>query len=132
MSSGLAPERRYYSKKSARGVRYLAPIFYGRQLSRTASVSTLAEAALLLDRVPDVVLTHIYVIIPIQHAINRLHLREELGVIQLAPIRMRQIGRTIQDARTTIVKRDLQPNSAQPLNTNDLVQKFHFSEAERS
>lgn len=25
MSSGLAPERRYYSKKSARGVRYLAP-----------------------------------------------------------------------------------------------------------
>ena len=28
MSSGLAPERRYYSKKSARGIRYLAPTFF--------------------------------------------------------------------------------------------------------
>ena len=101
-------------------------------MTRTAYVSTLTEAALLLYRIPDVVLTHIYVIIPIQHAINRLYLSEELGVIQLTPIRMCQIWRTIQDARTAIVKRDLQPNSVQPLNTNDLVQKFHFSEAERS
>ena len=95
-------------------------------------LSHLAKAALLLYGVPDVIFTHVDIIIPVKHTVNGLDLGKEIRVIQFAPIRVRQIGCAVQDARTTVVKRNLQADTAQPLDANDLVQQFHISEEARS
>ena len=95
-------------------------------------LSLLAEAALLLNGVPDIIFAHVDIIVPVEHAVDCPNLGEKSRVIQFAPIRVCQIGCAVQNTGTAIVKRNLQPDTAQPLDANDLVQQFHISEAARS